>query len=85
MVQSVNKKGLKGTQKLLKDFDINAKFYAYERKRKNHSKNYLLVIAKKEERYKYLINIGFNHPLKQQKLSNLVAGVAQPGRALESK
>jgi len=37
--QSVNKKGLKGTQKLLKDFDINTKFYAYERKRKNHSKN----------------------------------------------
>ena len=52
MGQSVNKKGLKGTQKLLKDFDINTKFYAYERKRKNHSKNYLLVIAKKEERYK---------------------------------
>jgi len=68
-LQSVNKKGLEGIKKILGEFDIASKIYEYERKNKNWNKNYILCIMRKEERDKYLKNIGFNHSLKMKKLN----------------
>ena len=75
--ESVNEKGLLGIKKLLLDsFGIESKFYSYERKQKNWNKNYILVIAKKSERIKFLKTIGFDHSRKKKLL---IASVAELG------
>ena len=75
-VQSVNFRGLNSIKDLLKELDIVSKIYRYKRKNKNWNINYILCIMKKEDRANYLNTIGFNHPLKQNKLINSLARVA---------
>ena len=72
-IQSVNEKGLLSMQKLLGEFDIKSNFYTYQRKNKNWNTNYLLFILRKESIYKFFKNIGFNHPVKQEKIFNMPA------------
>ena len=69
-VQSVNRRGLLQVQKLLLNYGIESRLYTYHRKQKNWNTNYLLFILKKESKYNYLKNIGFNHSVKQEKLKN---------------
>jgi len=75
-VQSVNKEGLIHIQKVLKTFGVESRIYEYKRKNPNWNINYLLSIMKLDSRLKYLKTIGFNHPIKQQKLEGYVANVA---------
>jgi len=67
-VQSVNNEGLGQIKKILKEFNIDSKIYRYERKNKNWNANYLLCIMKKDSKRRYLKEIGFNHPIKLEKL-----------------
>ena len=67
-VQSVNKEGLLNVQKLLLNLCIESKMYVYERKNKNWNTNYILSIHKKEDRRKFLDEIGFNHEVKLNRL-----------------
>ncbi len=72
-IQSVNQKGLISVQKLLEEFNITSKIYSYKRKNENWNVNYILVISKKDNLKRYKETIGFNHPIKFQKLNNLPA------------
>jgi len=76
VVQSVNKYGLKQVQRLLAEFGMSSRFYQYVRKQKNWNTNYLLALFRKEDRQNFLKEIGFNHPNKQKKLIQYLAGVA---------
>ncbi|MFH1181728.1 MAG: LAGLIDADG family homing endonuclease [Candidatus Woesearchaeota archaeon] len=66
--QPVNKEGLLEVQKLLKRFNVESRIYEYKRKNKNWNTNYLLFIQKKKSRKVFLNKIGFNHPVKLEKL-----------------
>lgn len=68
VLQSVNKEGILEVQRLLKRFKVEARFYKYKRKNKNWNVNYLLFIQKRKSREAFLNNIGFNHPVKLEKL-----------------
>jgi intein/homing endonuclease len=68
VLQSVNKKGILEVQRLLKKFDVESRVYKYKRKNKNWNTNYLLFIQKRKSREAFLNNIGFNHPVKLEKL-----------------
>ena len=72
-VQSVNCSGLNKIKKMLKQFMILSKIYAYQRKNKNWNTNYILVISRKENIKRYAQLIGFNHLSKQEKLMGLPA------------
>ncbi len=72
-IQSVNKHGLQEIQNLLKEFEIKSQLYSYKRKQQTWNTNYLLYITRREERYKFLKNIGFNHFEKQKKLEKFAA------------
>ena len=67
-VQSVNENGLRQVQELLREFEIESRLYSYERKEKRWNTNYLLHIAKKADRIRFLKHIGFNHSAKHRKL-----------------
>ncbi len=71
--QSVSEKGISSIKSLLRSFGIDSKLYHYERKNKNWNTNHILVISKKENLIKYKNLIGFNHPVKQEKLANMPA------------
>jgi len=69
-MQSVNKIAIQQIKELLYSFGINSRLYEYKRKNKNWNINYILHIGKKEDRLKYLKQIGFNHVLKLNKLKD---------------
>ena len=75
VVQSVNKTGILQIKKLLEEFNIQSRFYSYERKQKNWNTNYLLFVSCKKYGRRFLKQIGFTHQLKQKKLA-LFARVA---------
>jgi intein/homing endonuclease len=68
VLQSVNKEGILEVQRLLKKFDVESRVYEYKRRNKNWNMNYLLFIQKRKSREAFLNNIGFNHPVKLEKL-----------------
>jgi hypothetical protein len=74
-IESVNESGIFQIQQLLKELGINSNTYRYVRKNKNWNVNYILCIARREDRQRYLNEIGFNHVLKQQKLQDSLASV----------
>jgi len=74
-VQSVNKSGLEQVQNLLKKFGMSSRMYTYKRKQVNWNTNYLLNICRKEDRRRFLNEVGFNHRRKFEKLK-LFAGIA---------
>jgi len=85
-IQSVNERGIKQVQKLLKNLGINSKVYSYERKEKNWSINYILCINRKEDRFKFIKLINSNDPNKKEKMQKMLkAGMAEPGNAPEFK
>jgi intein-encoded DNA endonuclease-like protein len=67
-VHSINLKGLKQVKNLLAHFDIRSKIYEYRPKNKKWNANYQLMIFRKEDRIKFLREIGFNHAIKLKKL-----------------
>jgi len=76
-VQSVNKTGLEKMKKVLYEFGIKSKIYSYRRQQTAWSTNYLLNIPRKNEMLKFMLEIGFDHPLKCAKLkefTNLFLG-----------
>lgn len=74
-VQSVNERGLQQVQSLIGEFGIKSRMYSYVRKQIAWNKNFLLCIGRKEDRIRFLKNIGFSHSRKQRKLQSF-AGVA---------
>lgn len=74
--QSVNKKGIKQVSNLLQGIGIHSKIYSYKRSNPNWNINYILVVSRKENIKRYAELIGFNHPVKQQKLA-MLAGVPE--------
>ncbi len=74
-VQSVNKTGLEQVQNLLKEFNITSRMYTYKRKQKTWNTNFLLYIGRKDDRTRFLNEVGFNHSRKLKKLKSY-AGVA---------
>lgn len=76
VVNSVNKKGLQQVQQLLNELEIQSRLYEYHRKQKNWNTNYILSIMRIGDRQNFLKRVGFNHPAKQEKLINSLAGVA---------
>lgn len=76
VINSVNEQGLRGVQQLLREFRIGSRWYVYHRKQKNWNTNYILVIARRQDRQTFLNRIGFNHSKKQQKLQLLFAAIA---------
>lgn len=75
-IESVNKSGIQEVCALLAAFGVHTNFYTYIRKNTNWNVNYILCTGKKESRRRFLKEIGFNHPIKQEKL---IASVAEPG------
>lgn len=71
--QSVSKKGISSIKDVLKSLGVDSKIYKYKRKNIKWNLNYILVISKIENLSRYRDLIGFNHLLKQEKLSNLLA------------
>ena len=69
--QSVNKKGIYEIKKLLEELNISNSVYSYKRTNPNWNINYILIISRKENIKRYAQLIGFNHPIKQQKLAKL--------------
>ena len=74
--QSVSKIGIESIKKLLEELGILSNIYKYARKNKRWNDNYILIISRKENIKRYAELIGFNHPVKQQKLTKL-AGVPE--------
>ena len=72
-MQLVNKIAIHQVKNLLYSFGINSRLYEYTRKNKNWNTNYILNIGKREDRLKYLKQIGFNHTLKLNKLKDSVS------------
>ncbi|MBN2420957.1 hypothetical protein JXB27_01610 [Candidatus Woesearchaeota archaeon] len=77
-IQSVNKFGLIQICSMLKEFDIQSKIYEYKRKKATWNTNFLLHITRKEDRRRFLKEIGFTHTRKQRKLEKY-ASVAKSG------
>lgn len=79
-IQSVNERGIKQIQKLLKILGIDSKVYSYKRKQKNWSVNYILCINRKKDRFKFIKLINSNDPIKKEKMQKIInAGMAEPG------
>lgn len=76
VANSVNESGLRQVKELLGCLGIQSRWYVYHRKQKNWNTNYILSINRKEDRQNFLKQVGFNHPAKQEKLINSLAGVA---------
>jgi stage V sporulation protein R len=74
VVQSVNQTGLRDVQQLLEGIGILSRMYTYQRKQATWNTNYILVIGRRACRELYHKEIGFNHPMKQQKLENDLYG-----------
>lgn len=75
VVNSVNKKGLLQVKDALQQLGIVSKWYEYRRKQANWNRNYILTILRREARQTFLKRVGFNHPVKQQKLEAQFATV----------
>jgi len=69
VIQSVNEKGIEQIRQCLEEFNIVSRTYKYERKQKNWNNNYLLFINRKEDKQRFLKEIGFTHHKKLEKLS----------------
>ena len=74
--QSVNGPGVYDIKKLLKEFKINSSIYTHKRDNPNWNLNYIMVISRKENIKRFYKLVGFNHPIKQEKLAKL-AGVPE--------
>lgn len=72
-IQTVNKEGMLQVSKLLTDFSINHKFYNYLPKNKLHSKVYIIMIFRKEERKRFYDKIGFWHSKKMEILKRSIS------------
>jgi len=72
-MQSVNRIAINQVKDLLRSFGINSRLYEYTRKNKNWNKNYILHIGKRDDRLRYLKQIGFNHTVKLNKLKDSVS------------
>lgn len=67
-VESVNQKGIEQIKKCLEQLGIKPRQYKYIRKQENWQNNHILIIARKEDRKKFLNEIGFYHGRKLKKL-----------------
>jgi hypothetical protein len=67
-LQTVNKEGMSGVLKLLKEVGIDVKCYEYLPKNERNSKVYMLIISKKKEINIFYEKIGFWHERKQSAL-----------------
>lgn len=70
-VSSINKDGLIEVKEALIKLGIHSKIYEYSPKNERWSTNYLLIIGRKADLFKYRENIGFNHKSKLSKLYKL--------------
>ncbi len=70
-LQSINQKGLLQIRLLLNKMNVSSKIYSHQRKNTRWNTNYMIVISRKENIKKYAELIGFNHPVKRQKLGIL--------------
>ncbi|MCX6742287.1 MAG: hypothetical protein NTX24_03895 [Candidatus Pacearchaeota archaeon] len=72
-IQTVNKEGMLQVSRLLAHFSINHKFYSYLPKNKLHSKVYIIIIFRKEERKRFYDKIGFWHSKKMEILKRSIS------------
>ncbi len=67
-LQGVNRVGIYQIKDLLGGIGIDSRIYEYDRKKENWNMNYILCIAPKENRQRYLNTVGFNNLKKLESL-----------------